>query len=63
MIVAPCKDCTDRYLMCHSSCERYKNWKDEVDDIKEKAIKHRATEKMLDERRNKAIQRMHHSSK
>ncbi|WP_159436145.1 hypothetical protein [Anaerosalibacter sp. Marseille-P3206] len=24
---APCKDCKQRRLYCHSQCEKYKNWK------------------------------------
>lgn len=26
--VAPCKDCADRHLACHDSCEKYKAWKE-----------------------------------
>ena len=26
-IVAPCKDCPDRKLGCHSKCEKYKEYK------------------------------------
>lgn len=26
--VAPCKDCADRHLACHDSCEKYKEWRD-----------------------------------
>ena len=28
---APCKDCPDRVVGCHSTCERYKEWKAEKD--------------------------------
>ena len=24
---SPCKDCEDRAVGCHSSCEKYMNWK------------------------------------
>lgn len=27
--VCPCKDCTDRYVGCHSNCSKYKDWKSE----------------------------------
>ena len=36
MKVAPCKDCTDRYLACHDYCEKYKEWKLYANDIKHK---------------------------
>lgn len=32
--VSPCKDCLDRYLGCHSDCEKYITWK----DVHEKAL-------------------------
>lgn len=31
---APCKDCIDRHINCHSSCEKYKNW--QIEDKEEK---------------------------
>lgn len=27
-MTAPCKDCNDRQLGCHGTCERYKKWKE-----------------------------------
>ena len=30
-ILSPCKDCTDRQLHCHSTCDRYKVYKDEIE--------------------------------
>ena len=32
-MTAPCKDCFDRKLLCHSSCERYKAWRAELDRL------------------------------
>lgn len=32
---APCMGCPDRNTMCHSSCEKYLNWKKELTRIKE----------------------------
>ena len=29
MITCPCKDCTDREIGCHSTCEKYINWCEE----------------------------------
>lgn len=36
MMKNPCKDCPDRYPGCHAKCEKYKAWKKEWDEIKEK---------------------------
>ena len=32
----PCKDCTARYSLCWSECEKHQAWKAEKDKIKEK---------------------------
>ena len=31
MSVAPCKDCTDRKLLCHGSCKRYQEYRAKVE--------------------------------
>lgn len=31
-----CKDCQDRYIGCHSNCEKYKEWKAKKNEEKEK---------------------------
>lgn len=36
MNVAPCKGCTERYQACHDYCEKYKEWKTELDAIRSK---------------------------
>lgn len=33
-VTAPCKGCTDRSVTCHSSCERYKQYKQELENAK-----------------------------
>lgn len=30
-MIAPCKDCPDRVVGCHSTCERYKDYREEKD--------------------------------
>lgn len=35
MIVAPCKDCKDRVLGCHSTCEKYNAFKKEKEKLAE----------------------------
>lgn len=34
MIVSPCKDCPERFVGCHSSCEKYKQYRSELDAFK-----------------------------
>ncbi len=36
---APCKDCEERVLGCHASCERYLSFKKEADLIRAKVVK------------------------
>lgn len=33
MTDCPCRGCEDRKFLCHSSCERYKQWKTEYETI------------------------------
>jgi hypothetical protein len=30
----PCKDCPERHIACHDTCERYKEWKRQIDEQK-----------------------------
>lgn len=30
-MMCPCKDCEDREIGCHSKCEKYKKFRDDVD--------------------------------
>ena len=34
-MVCPCKDCKERYPACHSHCNRYKEWRADLDKRKE----------------------------
>ena len=34
MIVSPCKDCLERFVGCHSSCAKYKQYRSELDAFK-----------------------------
>ena len=36
-----CKNCPDRYLGCHSNCDKYKQFKEEIAEIKRKQQKGR----------------------
>ena len=35
-MITVCKDCADRYIGCHSECERYRHQKDEAAGVSEK---------------------------
>ena len=35
----PCKDCKDRKLGCHSKCDKYSEFKNKIEEIKEERIK------------------------
>lgn len=41
----PCKDCGDRKLKCHSTCEAYKSFKSKLNDISKKRIESYELEK------------------
>ena len=62
-MMAPCKDCEDRHIACHANCEKYMVWKQDMDAVKDRAIKCRINEKMLNDRRNKAIIKMKHGKR
>ena len=34
--VSPCMDCTERYPACAGHCDRYKDWKQRLDETKKK---------------------------
>ena len=33
MELPPCKGCQDRHTACHGSCDRYKEWKQRLDEL------------------------------
>lgn len=37
----PCKGCKERYLACHDSCKKYKEWTENEKKIKDKAKQER----------------------
>lgn len=44
MIKCECKGCTERTVGCHSTCEKYKRFKEQNDEIREKKIKAKSEE-------------------
>lgn len=47
--VAPCKDCAERAVGCHGTCEKYKDWKKNEGAEKAKMIKAYKTERALED--------------
>lgn len=46
---APCKDCPDREVGCHSKCSRYLNWKEQNEATKRaKALEREANSYMYE---------------
>lgn len=58
---APCKDCTERHLNCHSECSRYKSFASERRDIHNKIYLENITQVKIGEneanKRYKAFKR------
>ena len=44
-LYCPCKDCDQRYVGCHSSCEEYKTYK-----IKNNFIRKKRLDKLIEEK-------------
>ena len=47
MSINSCKDCKDRHVGCHSTCEKYINAKKEYDELQEKIKKSKHRENDL----------------
>lgn len=39
---SPCRNCTERSYNCHSSCERYRQYKDKLEETRAKINAHNA---------------------
>ena len=46
---APCLDCKDRVLKCHSTCERYKEYRQTLYELNEEARRKEKIRKSLDD--------------
>lgn len=49
MTQPPCKDCTGRYIGCHSGCQTWKDWKTESDKEKAEIRAARSREEALND--------------
>lgn len=52
---SPCYKCNDREIGCHSSCEKYKEWREQYYDKKAEIKKSKATDKIFTEHIFKAM--------
>lgn len=43
----PCKDCEERFVGCHSQCEKYKEWRSARDEINGIVRKAKTEERMI----------------
>ena len=59
----PCKDCSDRFVSCHSSCDKYRSWKQDLDSIREKVLKEKMTNMMAEEFRQDSMLKMYKKHK
>ena len=61
---SPCKLCQKRYLGCHSECDEYKDFKQDVENSKEMIAKRKAEITLVDdykvESTNKMLKRNHY---
>lgn len=57
MTVAPCKDCTTRFVGCHSSCSSYKQWKETIKENKKAVFLQTHSERLLEDHNVKMKQK------
>lgn len=55
---APCKDCENREVGCHSKCEEYIEWKTEEGALNKKIARERLADWQANMRTHEAIRRM-----
>lgn len=63
MNVAPCKDCVERYEACHDHCEKYKEWKAELNAIRSKIAEQKFIEQTKIRITTDGVRRMKTKSK
>ena len=62
-VVAPCKDCEDRVVNCHSTCDKYISWKKLMKENNGIICRKRQLDCAFIKRRNDAIRKMKKNSK
>ena len=53
----PCKDCADRCVNCHASCEKYLSWKKDCDKARKGYIDALNSNRIIEEYNIKKIQK------
>ena len=38
--IAPCKDCQDRHQFCHSTCQKYSDWRNKLNEEHDAKLAH-----------------------
>ena len=67
--MTPCKDCKDRIVGkdrtvdCHSTCERYKAFKDAIQEKKEQAAEQKKVDEFLFDQKMKSVKRNNYMTK
>lgn len=56
-IVSPCKDCQNRELHCHSTCEEYKHYKAAIEESREEKRTEREANSFIYETKNEIRKR------
>lgn len=56
---APCKDCKDRHMLCHSSCSKYLAYAAERDLERQERLKQQDAAAMANKRINSIMQDLH----
>ncbi len=57
-MVVPCKDCVDRHVSCHSSCEKYKLWRQDMDVVRDKILDEKLKNRRADDFKTDSVTRM-----
>lgn len=56
-MIVPCKDCVDRYINCHSSCEKYKLWRQDMDVVRDKILDEKLKNRRIEDFKTDAIRK------
>ena len=58
MVNPPCKNCQERKMLCHSSCEKYLEYKKKNDALKEKIYEAKRVENLAREAEHNRVQKI-----
>lgn len=52
---APCKECSERHINCHSACQRYREYRDTLDERNAKNEREKAMSEFCYDSKRKVI--------